>query len=673
MKTLVSFFMVLFSLFHARQGPLPKVFSGERTDIIQQQLKQQAATAFQAQVLPAPELEWAQRRRQLKAAILQSTGAVEHHALPLQIKETGRTQLTGYHIRNILFQTRPGVFATANLYIPDGKGPFPAVINMHGHWKDARMGEMVQATAHSLALNGYVCLNIDAWGAGERTTDEGVTEYHGANLGASLMNTGNTLLGMQLTDNMRGVDLLCSLPEVDKERIGATGASGGGNQTMWLSAMDERIKAAVPVVSVGTFESYIMNSNCVCELVPDGLTYTEESGILAMVAPRALKICNALNDASRSFYPSEMLRSYKQAALVYEALHASDKLSYQLFNTVHGYWPEIRETMIGWMDLQLKHIGTGAPKKEPVFSLLPPAQLLTFPNGGRDSSVTTTASWCSREGQLLHERLLNEKIDGEAKRKALRQLLRINEKRVLKQAHNYSSQDGWKRIALETTDGSLIPLLLRAPRGKNKDYVVVTHPGGKDSVPAAVISELTTAGKGIVLADLWGCGEQGSAAATATDGSLPPYHTLARSALWLGTTVQGRWVSDLQIITDYLKMANSEGRVVLNGSREAGVASLFFTALGGKVNEVVLDGSPLSYRFDERAGIDYFTMAIHVPGLLVWGDISLAAALTGKDILFRKPVTMSGRLLSDAGLAAPREEFSLLRKRCKQPGQTIFQ
>lgn len=664
--------MVLSSLFYSSQEPLPKVFSGERTDIVQQQLRQQAATAFQAQVLPATESEWTPRRRLLKAAILQSTGAVEDHALPLQVKETGRIQLTGYHIRKIFFQTRPGVFATANLYVPDGKGPFPAVINMHGHWKDARMGDMVQATAHSLALNGYVCLTIDAWGTGERTTTAGVAEYHGANLGASLLNTGNTLLGMQLSDNMRGVDLLASLPEVDKERIGATGASGGGNQTMWLAAMDERIKAAVPVVSVGTFESYILNSNCVCELVPDGLTYMEESAVLAMVAPRALKICNALNDASKSFFPSEMLRSYKAAAPVYEALHASDKLSYQLFNTVHGYWPEIRETMIGWMDLQLKHTGTGAPKKEPAFNLLPVAQLQTFSPDQRDAGVVTTAAWCTQQGQLLNEQLLKAPIDNNAKRKALQQLLRINENRTLKQVHTYSPAQGWQRIALETSDGSLIPLLLRAPGSKEKGYVVFTHPGGKDSIPAMDIEKAIQSGQGVVLTDLWGSGEQSSVTATTVDGSQPPYHTLARSVLWLGGTVQGRWVSDLQLITNYLKKSDGDVRIVLNGSREAGIASLFLAALGGNVTQVVLDHAPLSYRFDERAGIDFFSMAIHVPGILVWGDISLAAALSGKEVVFNAPVTMSGRSLTGAELQAQQEVFAQLRKRCKQPGQSIF-
>src|SRR5690606_3572677 len=125
-------------------------------------------------------------------------------------------------------------------------------------------------------------------------------EYHGAHLGASLLNVGETLLGMQLTDNMRGVDLLSSLPFVDAARIGATGASGGGNQTMWLAAMDDRVKASMPVVSVGTFESYIMSSNCVCEMLPDGLMHMEESEVLGLVAPRAIRVCNAAKEANKA-------------------------------------------------------------------------------------------------------------------------------------------------------------------------------------------------------------------------------------------------------------------------------------------------------------------------------------------------------------------------------------
>src|SRR4029078_8722446 len=127
----------------------------------------------------------------------------------------------------------------------------------------------------------------------------------------ALLNINQTLMGLLITDNIRGVDLLCSLPYVDSQNIGATGSSGGGNQTMWLTAMDERVKAAVPVVSAGTFESYIMGSPCICEVLSDGLTFTEEAGVLSLIAPRALKMCNHTKDDLETFNPREMFRSFK--------------------------------------------------------------------------------------------------------------------------------------------------------------------------------------------------------------------------------------------------------------------------------------------------------------------------------------------------------------------------
>lgn len=655
-------------------GRLPAVFTGAHMDLINLQLKQQAALAFQTNLLPQTRKEWKKERERLKTTVLRKTGAIIDHALPLNYKETGHTTLKGYTVKNIVFQTRPGVYATANLYVPEGKGPFPAVVNSHGHWKDARAGEMVQATAHALALNGYVCLNMDAWGAGERTTVHGEAEYHGANLGASLMDIGTSLMGMQLTDNMRGVDLLCSLPEVDKDRIGATGASGGGNQTMWLSAMDERIKAVVPVVSVGTFESYIMNSNCVCELLADGLTFTEEAGILGLIAPRALKICNALNDSNKSFYPSEMLRSYKNAASIFNLLGADDKLDYQLFNTTHGYWPEIRETMLGWFDLHLKGTGTGAPKKEPVFTLLPVSALMTFPAGKRDAEVMSTAAFCKLNGQTLRQDMLEAKAgDKKQQQQTLKEILRIQDPLTLKTLHRYGTSQGWERLALETTSGDVIPLLLRAPQNKEKGFVILSHPSGKDSIPAAILEAAGREGSGIVLLDLWGTGEHGSTIANTTDGSLPPFHTLLRSALWLGKTVQGQWVNELELVTKVLKTSFGAGKISIDGSRETGIAALFLAALDGNTTEVTVRNSPLSYAFDERNGIDFFSMAVHVPGILQWGDISQAAALGGKEIRFIAPVTMAGQPVTGSALDTYKAEFEKLRKRYHTTGHTVFQ
>src|SRR6185369_1001558 len=331
------------------------------------------------------------------------TGALMHQDLPLNMIETGSLKMKGYTVKNIAFQTRPGIYATANLYIPDGDGTFPSVIVMMGHSLEGRLYDKYQAVGITLALNGYVSLCIDPWGSGERTTIHGVFEDHGDenNLGIALMDIGEPLIGMLITDNIRGVDLLCSLPYVDTSKIGATGASGGGNQTMWLTAMDERIKAAVPVVSAGTFEAYIMRTPCICEVLVDGLTFTEESAVLALVAPRAIKMCNHLKDDLATFHPREMLRSYNDAKPVFELAGAGNNIAYQTFDLTHGYWPEDRETMLGWFNLYLKGIGNGNPVKEISFNTLPIEQLMVYAKGKRDAHVVTTEEYCKQRGSEL--------------------------------------------------------------------------------------------------------------------------------------------------------------------------------------------------------------------------------------------------------------------------------
>ena len=236
-----------------KSDTLPSVFAESHSDLISCRLKMDAANLFALHQLPRTKEEWIISRAKLIKEISRITGVIVDHDLPLNLIETGKIQMKGYSIRNIFFQTRPGISATANLFIPDGEGRFPAVIVMMGHSQTGRLEERYQSLGHTLALNGYVSLCIDPWGSGERTTTHGVFEDHGDenNLGSSLLNIGEPMMGIELSDNMRGVDLLCSLPYVDAHNIGATGSSGGGNQTMWLAAMDDRIRAAVPVVLVG--------------------------------------------------------------------------------------------------------------------------------------------------------------------------------------------------------------------------------------------------------------------------------------------------------------------------------------------------------------------------------------------------------------------------------------
>src|SRR5690606_27722704 len=426
---LLALFLFAIQEIKAFQNPatdsLPTVFNDE-TDILYSQYRHRASIASKLHQIPADLQSWEYYRKKLKEQIIQHTGTKLYPNLPLALKETGSYKGDGFTVKNIYFQTRPQVYATANLYIPDGTGKFPAVIVMMGHSRDGKLYENYQLVGQTLAKEGYVALCIDPWGAGERTTQHGDFEYHGTYLGASLLNIGESLMGMQITDNIRGIDLLQSLPYVDAEKIGATGASGGGNQTMWLAAVDERVKAAMPVVSVGTFNSYVMGHNCVCEVLPNGLTFTGDWGGLGLVAPRAMRMCNHKQESNPTFFPAEMLKSYEKALPVFGFYGAEKNLDYQLFDRPHGYYHEDRKARLGLMDLHLKGVGDGKPRKEKSLEPLPAEQLMVFEKGKRDPLVHSTASFNRMMGEQLRKTHLdNPSPDIALKRKELAQVLSL--------------------------------------------------------------------------------------------------------------------------------------------------------------------------------------------------------------------------------------------------------
>lgn len=648
---------------------LPKVWNEPFTDYIPLTLKNEAAKLFRIHQLPENLSKWTAEREKLRESIWKSFGVRIDHGVSLDYTETGIIKMDGYEVRNICYQSRKDFHVTGNLYVPEGKGPFPAVISLHGHWMQGRLAERVQARGHSLAKNGYVCLTVDAFGSGERATKHGEFEYHGSMLGGALMNFGETLMGIQVVDNMRGVDLLCSFDFVDASKIGATGASGGGNQTMWLAAMDDRIVAAMPVVSVGTFQSYVMNSNCICELLVDGLTYTEEAGVLALVAPRALKMCNCLKDSIHAFFPSEMLRSFAESRKIFQLYNSDEKLAYQIFNLPHGYWPEIREAMLGWFDLHLKGIGIGFPRIEIPFETLPEEKVMVFKKGTRPAGVCSIADYCRNKGMMLKGKFeaLN-KIDMDAGRTELGRILRVKEPLKIKTVHRYSPMDGWERHALESECGRMLPVILRRPVSKGSEYLVLAALGTKDKLTdSKILEEALASGKGIVIPELWTNGETYE-----SENYDRVYLDVSRTLLWLGRTCIGEWSRDFAMLFSYLRSSCPQSAVSVGGIDGAGIAALLFSAMEGNGIPVVLEKCPVSYVFHTKAHPEFSAMTKFIPDFLKWGDISLASALTCSRIRFIDPVFSDGIPLDEGGIAKYEQEFESVRKKCGSDASVCF-
>src|SRR5690349_3136380 len=193
---------------------------------------------------PSSRKAWEERRARLRGAMFTAMGPFPERPCPLEPRVLGVLKRDGFTIEKVVFQSRPDVWVTANAYVPAKvQGKVPAVLAVHGHWAWARIDPHVQARCLGLVKLGFFVLAVDAFGAGERYTTPGPGTYHGALYGSTLWPAGQTLLGMQVYDNRRAVDYLLTRPEVDGDRLGITGASGGGNQTMYAGALDERFRA----------------------------------------------------------------------------------------------------------------------------------------------------------------------------------------------------------------------------------------------------------------------------------------------------------------------------------------------------------------------------------------------------------------------------------------------
>ena len=318
---------------------------------------------------------------------------------PLEPEILGTLARAGYAIERLTFQSRPGVRVTANLYRPDPVSkPCPAVLSVHGHWAWARMDPHVQPRCIGLAKLGYVVLCVDAFGAGERAIEPGPGTYHGGLTGASLLPVGTPLIGLQVYDNRRAVDYLISRPEVDPGRLAITGASGGGNQTLYAGATDDRLKAVIPVCGIGTYDSYLTTACCVCEVNVGGAVYATTADLLAMVAPRALLVISAKSDALQ-FSVGEAAKSVAQARERFRLLGQEAKIRHLAVDSGHDYNAPMREAMYGWVEKWLCDRGDGGPIKEPELQVEDVAALRCYPDGrSRPKTVVTIPEFAYKEG-----------------------------------------------------------------------------------------------------------------------------------------------------------------------------------------------------------------------------------------------------------------------------------
>jgi cephalosporin-C deacetylase-like acetyl esterase len=292
----------------------------------------------------------------------------------VQATITGTVEHPDFVVEKLHFQSLPGLYVTANLYRPRHEpGRKPAVLYVCGHSQVVKDGVILGNKAHYqhhaawFASNGYVCLVLDTLQLGEvpglhhGTYREGLWWWH---------SRGYSPAGVEAWNGIRAIDYLVSRPDVDPERLGVTGRSGGGATSWWLGALDDRLKVVVPVAGItdlldhvvagapgGPHPDGVIEGHCDCMYFTNTYRWDFDT-VAALVAPRALLVENT--DSDPIFPEAGVRRIYRQLERVYGWLGASDRLGLVIGKGGHVDSEEVRHASFAFFETWLKGKPTAA-------------------------------------------------------------------------------------------------------------------------------------------------------------------------------------------------------------------------------------------------------------------------------------------------------------------------
>ena len=298
----------------------------------------------------------------LRVHLLTMLGGLPAEKTPLNPHITGRIQMDGFHIEKLIFESLPGVYVSALVYVPeDGSKKHPAVLVPSGHSTNGKA--YYQALCQRLVQRGYVVINWDAIGQGERSQfwdkKNGKSRYNlicaeHAVLGNLAYLAGTNLARWEIWDGMRALDYLLTRPEVDPESMNITGTSGGGFQTAHIAALDPRIKVAAPSCYITALPMRVYNrifkdpdsdpEQDLYGMISQGV---DHPGLLLLMYPRPVFVAAAVLD----FFPIEGThKTVREVAGLYAKFGHADRIAMREGYHQHQYSPENQEAAIAFLD-----------------------------------------------------------------------------------------------------------------------------------------------------------------------------------------------------------------------------------------------------------------------------------------------------------------------------------
>ena len=594
---------------------------------------------------PPTYTEWKERKEELRKRVLVSCGLWPMPEKgPLHYEIFDRIELDDYTVEKVLLRTFPGYYATGNLYRPrqnpgEERKKFPGVLCPHGHWGNGRLEDSETASvprrAASFAKQGYVAFSYDMVGYMDNTK----FMDHGAG-GEREAIWGISPAGFQLWTSILAIDFLQSLDDVDAERIGCTGASGGGTQTFLLCAVEDRIDVAAPVNMI----SSTMQGGCKCENAPMLRLDTNNMEIGALMAPRPLIMIAATGDWTKLTPDVE----YPAVRSVYEMYGVPQRVCTHQEDAGHNYNRASRQQVYNWFRKWFYPFRAAHHFVESADLVVPTSsELAIFP--GREVPADTLAqkdlfaslreAFSAQLAMALQaDRSDFEEGFGQAYRKTLAieepSSCEIQTDRVQSfLVENASPETGANSLEVfllrNTKTGQEIPAHLWIPDNEtvaaagdsDRPPVLLVHPKGKaallkeDGTPGEKLSSYLKQGKPVCAIDCMGTGEFVNDASSTSRGEKEGLFTT------YNLTDTACRVQDVVLAETYLADRFEEGAEIV-GLPGAGAWVLLAHGLADRSKSTVADLSGLVFENDRC-----FTADLYIPNLRRVGDFITSIVL----------------------------------------------
>jgi cephalosporin-C deacetylase-like acetyl esterase len=609
---------------------------------------------------------------------------------PLKPRIVGTIKRGAYRIEKVIFESQPEVFVTANLYIPNQHQPsYPGILHTLGHGEEGKAFYTYQYVSQTLARKGYMVLVFDPFGQGER--QQYLDPHTGQSLygptgehdqaGRPMLLFGSQFSQYRVWDGIRALDYLLSRPEVDPERIGCTGQSGGGTMTMYLAALEPRIKVAVE--SDGNSENVAGPSydapgavddaeqNMVGSL-PEGI---DRGDLLLAFAPKPLLILYSRSDAGLTYSPAYVKGTeeiYQEVQAAYKLMGATEKVSLFGSPLPHNYGFFNRREAYRWFNRWLGREEWGTEEAE--FDKSVPGELNCTSTGQVLTSLGGRSVVTLNTGRLRTLAPVNSPGAGPADVKAfrrraqgtLRELLALPNRKIPLNSRILSSNIWQNDIAIDEFTLDSEPFVrvtgwfLRPAKGDSPfPTILYVSEGNRNEIAhePSEMSGLVRKGFAVCAIDLRGLGlsmpRYPAAGPIYYQGG--PWQRYSWACFTLGKPVLGQRVWDFLRCLDYLQSRREvdQRRIYGLGEKGAALAVLLSGVLDDCLHSIMLDSPLAPYRSVVESEAYSLDISWFLYGILKHFDTpELVGSLAPRSCWFLNAADAQGKTLAESDAAS---------------------